>query len=196
NTDMFISKLDLMGFPVWGTYYGGPATEEGTPLATDRWGNIYFSGRLPAASAQAVYLSPGAHQSSPVGGYEAVLVKMDSSGSFIWSTLYAGNGSETPKSIACDTVGNVYMGGITTSTLHISTPGVHQETRNASQDGFVVKFDSAGVRQWGTYFGGEKSDDIYDIVVSDSGYVFLTGATLSTTDIASLGAYQTIFGST
>ena len=57
-------------------------------------------------------------------------------------------------SCATDASGNVYLAGDTNSTTGIATTGAHQTTLEESYDAFLVKFNSSGVRQWGTYYGG------------------------------------------
>jgi uncharacterized protein (TIGR02145 family) len=59
-------------------------------------------------------------------------------------------------------------------------------------DGIIVKFNAAGQRQWGTYYGGGGSFNDCSYVVDDTLYV--EGVTGSTTDIASSGAWQQVYG--
>ena len=59
------------------------------------------------------------------------------------------------SSCATDASGNVYLAGDTNSTTGIATTGAHQTTYGGGYyDAFLVKFNSSGVRQWGTYYGG------------------------------------------
>ena len=51
------------------------------------------------------------------------------------------------------------LAGYTTSTTGIATTGAHQTTSGGDYDAFLVKFNSSGVRQWGTYYGGTGYDD-------------------------------------
>ena len=57
-------------------------------------------------------------------------------------------------SCATDASGNIYLSGDTSSTSGIATTGAHQTTLEEGYDAFLVKFNSSGVRQWGTYYGG------------------------------------------
>jgi len=60
----------------------------------------------------------------------------------------------------------------------------------------LIKFNSAGVRQWGTYYGGTVGSNGFACVVDNNGNVFMTGITRDTTPlvIATAGAHQTIYG--
>ena len=51
------------------------------------------------------------------------------------------------------------LAGYTSSTTGIATTGAHQTTSGGVlNDAFLVKFNSSGVRQWGTYYGGTGTD--------------------------------------
>ena len=47
-------------------------------------------------------------------------------------------------------------------------------------DAFLVKFNSSGVRQWGTYYGGTGNDMAYSCATDASGNIYLSGYTTST----------------
>jgi hypothetical protein len=79
------------------------------------------------------------------------------------------------------------MSGNTQSSAGIATSGAHQTTVN---DAFLVSFNSSGVRQSGTYYGGIKN-----VCTSDaSGNVYMTGYIQSSSGIATAGAHQTANG--
>ncbi|URC12725.1 T9SS type B sorting domain-containing protein [Flavobacterium sp. B183] len=58
-------------------------------------------------------------------------------------------------------------------------------------NGKTIVIDPVPVRLWGTYYGGEKTDSASSIFTKD-GFVYMAGATYSTNNIASSGAYQNI----
>gem|GEM_PF-464151 len=58
----------------------------------------------------------------------------------------------------------------------------------------VVKIDSSGTRQWGTYYGGSSDEGGNAIVVDLYGNCIITGATSSTNQISTTGAHQTSYG--
>ncbi|MDA7744752.1 SBBP repeat-containing protein, partial [bacterium] len=191
SEDAFLVKFNSSGVRQWGTYYGGTAYDYGYSCATDGSGNVYLAGASPSTTGIA---TTGAHQTT-YGGYRAAfLVKFNSSGVRQWGTYYGGTGEEYGNSCATDASGNVYLSGYTTSTTGIATTGAHQATYGSSGDAFLVKFNSSGVRQWGTYYGGTSYDYGYSCATDGSGNVYLAGASPSTTGIATTGAHQTTFG--
>ena len=111
-----------------------------------------------------------------------------------WGTYYGGTGQDYGLSCATDTSGNIYLAGITRSTSGIATTGAHQTNHGGYRDAFLVKFNSSGVRQWGTYYGGTGNDFGWSCATDTSGNIYLSGQTPSTSGIATTGAYQTTFG--
>jgi hypothetical protein len=79
----------------------------------------------------------------------------------------------------------------------IATAGSHQSSFGGGyySDGFLVKFNSNGVRQWGTYYGGSGSEYYYfSVAIDGSGYVYLAGSTGSSDSIATAGSHQCSYG--
>ncbi|MDA7836719.1 SBBP repeat-containing protein [Salibacteraceae bacterium] len=190
-SDAFLVKFNSSGVRQWGTYYGGTGSDEGYSCATDASGNVYLAGRTSSTTGIA---TTGAHQTTSGGSDDAFLVKFNSSGVRQWGTYYGGSQTELGHSCATDANGNVYLTGYTSSSDGIATAGAHQTTSGGSYDAFLVKFNSSGVRQWGTYYGGTGSDEGYSCATDASGNVYLAGHTSSTTGIATVGSHQNIFG--
>jgi len=180
---------------LWGTYYGDIDPDEGWCCATDGSGNIYMVGSTESVISIA---TSGSHQSNNGGGFnsDAFLVKFNSAGIRQWGTYYGGIGYDLGKSCATDISGNVYMTGMTTGGASIATLGSHQSAFGGTYDPFLVKFNSAGIRQWGTYYGGSLDDIVRSCATDASGNVYMTGYTFSNsgTSIATIGSHQSAFG--
>jgi hypothetical protein len=189
GTDAFLVKFNSSGVRQWATYYGGSEWDYGTSCAIDASGNIYMIGSTSSTSGIA---TAGAHETTVNDGF---LVKFNSSGVRQWGTYFEGNGN------ACttDASGNIYIVGLTNSTSGIATAGAHQTVMSGSGDAFLVKFNSSGVKQWGTYFGGASSgasgmEKGISCATDALGNVYMVGQTPSTSGIATTGAHQTIYG--
>lgn len=154
----FNPTLDLTIDPpvrLWGTYYGGNHYDYGNSCATDDSGNVYLVGATESNNANAIATS-GGHDHNLSGTFDGFLVKFDASGARIWGTYYGGIGEDVGGSCTTDALGNVYMVGRTESTTRIATSGVVQTTYGGGyRDAFLVKFDTSGIRLWGTYYGGK-----------------------------------------
>jgi hypothetical protein len=139
----------------WVTYYGGyvPSNSQSgsttfNSTSIDKLGNVYGAG----SSIDFPNISAGGHQNSNGGLIDAVLVKFDNDGFRLWATYYGGANGDRANSCICDKDNNVYIGGSTGSPSGISFNGF-QNSRIGSGGGMLVKFNSQGIRQWGTYFG-------------------------------------------
>lgn len=187
--DAFLVKFNSSGFRLWGTYYGGSGTEfNHGAITTDAIGNIYLAGNTTSTSA----ISIGGHQNFTGGGNDAFLVKFNSSGTRLWGTYYGGVSEDMGISTACDASGNVYLSGYTYSPTSIASVG-HQNTIGGGKDGFLAKFNSAGIRLWGTYYGGSANESVNSISVDALGNVYIAGGTESNSAIAYAG-YQNTYG--
>ncbi len=189
--DAFVSKFNSAGVRQWATFYGGSGEDNAPYCAVDATGNVYLTGYTNSGTGT-VMATAGSHQPAFAGGYDAYLAKFNASGIRQWSTYYGGNNGEFGTGCAIDATGNVYLSGYASSTgTALATPGSHQPALAAGDDGFLAKFNSSGVRLWGTYYGGIDND--YGFSVSTDGTnVFLAGysSTTSGTAIASVGSHQ------
>lgn len=197
NKDGFLVKFNSNGIRQWGTYYGGSANEVGNACVTDALGNVYLSGSTMSNNAIA---TAGSHQATFGGVLDAYLVKFNTNGVRQWGTYYGGGAIDVSDfSCAIDASGNIYLAGETETLAGggpiIATPGTHQTTYGGLGDGFLVKFNSNGVRQWGTYYGGNSAEYTSGCSTDASGNVYVSGRTYSSNgnSIATPGAFQTAF---
>lgn len=183
---------------IWGTYYGG---DPGTGLA-DAWdsanavvttgsGFVYVVGRTESTNGIA---TGGAFDSVKAmqnvdSGY---IAKFDSNGKLVWGTYY---GDEVPAQgmtgleaelidVKIDAASNLYVvGHVRCPSTGLASPGAFQVQCSGESDVYMAKFDPAGKRLWGTYFGGSAEEQALAMVVTTSG-VYITGMTRSTSGIA------------
>jgi hypothetical protein len=171
----------------WSTFWGGSGTEQLFNSCSDFNGNIYVPGSTTSNSNIATV---GAHQQTYQGSRDAVLIKFNNQGDRVWSTYYGGTAEEIFRTCSVDSSNNLYACGFTSSTTNIASAVAHQTTKGIGIDGFLVKFNANGVRQWGTYYGG-NGDDYAHHTLTSNGNVYITGSTRSTNQIATAGAHQT-----
>lgn len=104
-------------------------------------------------------------------------------------------GEDISNSCSIDLIGNVFVTGQTNSSLgnSISTSGSHQVNYGGGvSDAFLVKFNSLGVRQWGSFYGDTGVDEAFFCANDSLNNVYITGHTAvnSGAVIASSNAYQ------
>lgn len=188
--DAFLVRFNDDGTINWATYYGGDARDEGVDLATDDQGFIYLCGLTESDS---VIASSNTHQDQRSKSTDGFLAKFNSSsGARIWATYYGGEGQDQGHSCLVDSLHRVYLLGLTASDTGMATIGTHQPIRGGSLDGFVVQFDSNGVRQWATYYGGVENDGIATAQFGPSQDLYIAGYSQSTTAVSTSGTQQTV----
>jgi len=193
--DAFLVKFATTGQRLWGTYYGGDEFTEGNSCAVDPDGNIFLVGRTASTTNIA---TSGAFQTVKRGLEDGFVVKFTGAGSRIWGSYYGGNeanlnGEDYLMVCSTDTSGNVYCGGWSSSPDFIATPGATQTTLGGQCDNTLVKFTGDGQRVWGTYYGGSSWEANVCTTVSKNGFVYLSGSTISSNNIATPGSFMPLY---
>ncbi|MEP7234367.1 MAG: hypothetical protein ABI778_03635 [Ignavibacteriota bacterium] len=196
-SDNFIAKFDGAGAIQWATYFGGDNGEAvggNRSIACDRGGHIYITG---STFSHTGLTTPGAYDTILIGtSVDCFIAKFQSSGNLQWASLYGGPAADAGWAIATDAPGNVYFGGNTSSTTSVATFSGFQPAYGGGQsDGFIVKFNSVGAFNWGSYCGGTAADNLSGLCIDAAGNIYGCGYTMSTTGIATPGAYQSVSGS-
>ena len=193
--DGYLVKFNSSGVRQWGTYYGGPTIEFGVSCAAakDGSGDVYLCGKTQQTGGT-VIATPGSFQSAFGGQEDAYLVKFNSSGVRQWGTYYGLEGTDQGNHVATDAQGYIYLLGNTSSTAGIATPGAFQTNYVFDFDAYIAKFNNSGIRQWGTYYGGNGDDRAHGFARDPvSGALYIGGRTSSTGSISTDGSHQPNF---
>lgn len=103
-----------------------------------------------------------------------------------WATYYGGDDDEGAIDVAVDKTGNVYIAGyiLRNSSFPTLSAGVGTYFQGVKSNPWenvaIVKFNSAGVRLWATYYSGNIGEYPSAITTDNSGNVYVTGYTNST----------------
>lgn len=187
--DDFLVKFDANGNRIWATYYGGTQNDYPGEICIDLSGNIYIAAYTASTSS----IAAGGFQNTFGGGpVDAFLVKFNSSGARLWASYYGGPSYDYGYNVDTDLDGNVFLAGYSESSTAIASGGF-QNTYAGGGDAFLVKFDSLGVRQWATYYGGAGYERGLGISIDFTGNIYLCGHTSSTSGISS-GGFQNTYG--
>jgi len=133
-------------------------------VQVDSAGNIYvagFQGSIGGPSA-----------------YDAFVAKLTPDGSqVLYSTKFAGHGSDFASVLALDATGAAYIFGQTQSPDFPVTPGAAQSTLQAANgQGFVAKVDPQGKVVYATFIGGSSTiNPTGGLVVDSAGDVYVSG---------------------
>lgn len=176
----------------WATYIGGNGNND---VVTDMFihqtsGNVYLAGHTNSSD----FASNGLQQNTN-NGVVGFLAAYTAAGVKLWAS-YIGETDTTQVLGITGTQNSVlptlYIAGRTNSTASIATPGTHQQQLAGGFDGFAARFDSAGGRIWGTYYGGALDDRANSISHSQiDNRIMVAGSTFSTDGIATILTLRT-----
>lgn len=203
-TDAVVAKFDTSGALIWGTYYGGNNYDAAFSISASKNGSICIGGRSNSSSGIATsaahettyYYNTSAY-SYQQRNHKPFLALFDANGTRIWGTYY---GNDTLggliTGVCFDTSGsNVYAVGSTTDRSGITTLGSHQQSIvGAGQPGFITKFNASGIRQWGTYYGGDFITNLSHVMTTPQNRIIVLGTTFDSTHIATQGSMQDTLG--
>jgi hypothetical protein len=148
STDLIVFSFDTSGNRLWSTYYGGTFLESVRSIKPNNSNQVIVSGLTWSNIGIATI---GAHK-TVIQGYDGFLAKFDSTGNRLWGTYFGGTSNDTIFDLAIDSLDNIFICGSTGSTAGIATTGTYFATNSPSTSrAFVSKFNTLGIRQWGTY---------------------------------------------
>lgn len=160
--DIPISKFTHTGTLEWSTYYGGSNNESGHSIEIDN-SNIYIVGYTYSTNLPVQNPGGGAYfQGANGGNADAFILKFNLAGVRQWATYYGGASFDEFDDVTI-LGGTVFAVGVTQSAnFPTQNPfgGAHFQGSygGGTQDGVITKFNSSGVRQWSTYYGGSGGD--------------------------------------
>lgn len=172
----------------WSTYFGGTYYENANSVATDSMGNAYVTGYTYSSSNVA---TSGSYQSVHGGNNDGFVTKFLANGQLSWASYYGGSDNDYCYEIAITKQNNIIIAGLTGSPSGIASANAFQDSIWGTTDAFVVKLNSAGVRLWATYLGGNLSDYGYGITSDQNENIILSGYSNSQLGATTTGAFQT-----
>ncbi|MPM05072.1 hypothetical protein SDC9_51356 [bioreactor metagenome] len=179
--DVFVLKMDSSGNFLWAKSFGGITGESGRAIKLDAFGNIFITGNFSGT----VDFDPGAatYNLTAVGQADVFVLKLDSSGNFIWARSFGSTNSDYGQSIITDANGDVYTIGKFTGSMDSDPgPGVTTLSLVGYFDFFIQKMDSSGNFLWARSFGSINYDDGTSISIDGSGNIYATGFFDDSTD--------------
>jgi hypothetical protein len=173
----FVTKLTPTGAGlVYSAVVGGGYA---AAISLDSAANAYLTG----AAASTFPTTPGAFDTTPNGGSDVFVTKLNAAGSVLaYSTFLGGVRNDYGYGIAVDAAHNVYVTGQTESHDFPTMPGGFQRGfAGGPTDAFVVKLNAAGsALVYANFLGGTWDDGGAAIAVDSAGYAYVTGSTSST----------------
>ena len=169
--DAFLAKYDSTGTKVWTRQLGSTGADYAYSVAIDSNNNVYITGS-----------TRGSLDGSNAGSHDAFLAKYDSTGTKVWTRQLGSTGADYARGVAIDSNNNVYITGYTLGSLVGSNAG--------SDDAFLAKYDSTGIRVWTKQLGTSSSDVARGVAIDSNNNVYITGYTAGGLDGTNAGAYD------
>ncbi|MBE7440905.1 MAG: T9SS type A sorting domain-containing protein [Flavobacteriales bacterium] len=145
--DIYILKLDSSGNFLWVNTYGSTLHDAGFSLSLDNQGDLcvtgYYQGTIDFDQGSEV------HNLTTKGEEDIFILKMDTSGSFIWAKSIGSVWTDLGSFISNDKHGNIYVNGHYRNTVDFDPNiGISNLIGNGSASGFILKLDSNGNFVW------------------------------------------------
>jgi hypothetical protein len=173
---------------------GSAGNDYGKHAVVDASGNIilasYFYGTVdfdPSASVS---------NNTAVGAADVGISKYNNAGEFQWTVSFGSSGVDIPHSVATDAAGNIYAVGYFSGNCDfdpgagvtiVNASGGNPADQQTNRDGFIVKFNSAGVFQWvKTYANANTEENCFGVKPDNVGNVFVTGVFQGNVNVAGI----------
>lgn len=179
QTEPFNYDLD------WSTYFYCPEGSGITITASvlDKDENLYLVGGIDQTCDTFPDNDP---LNDHHGLYDAYLAKFNPSGELEWFKYYGGSAWDIAKSVKIFD-NYLYFGGSASST-DSNLNFINDYAGNG--DGFVSKLTLDGEVLWSTYIGGEASDSVDVIDISNEGEIYVAGYSSSLHGLGTEGTFQ------
>ncbi len=177
STQLVMAAYDSTGDALWarssaGTGYDNKITN-GIAVANDR---IFITGQISFTQTEfdGLQLSPDA-----TGRYIYVLA-CDLQGNGLWAQSF-GNGGHEGKSIAADTLGNLFVAGLMRGSLELPD-GTLTSTSPSNDDLLLLGFGQDGTYRWGKSTGSTDREVAWAITADNKGNAYMAGNFHNTID--------------
>lgn len=145
SNDLWTVKINSSGAIIWDKVYGGTNAEYITSVISLAGGAFLLAGSTQSD------ISGDVSQASQ-GGLDYWMIKIDNAGNKIWDKRFGGSLGEKCAHTSQTPDGGFIMCGFTTSPQG----GDVSEPPKGTQDYWVVKTDSNGIKLWDKRYGGNN----------------------------------------
>jgi len=193
--DAFVAEINATTLaPIKATYLGGSIAQEATSLALDSSGNVYVTGWTCSPD----FPTHLGAQNAFAGCDDAFVTKLSGDlSTLLSSTFIGGEFYDGAFSIALNSLGDVYIVGVTGSKRFPINSNSYDISLNGTTDAFVAKLTNSlnNISQI-TYVGGSNEDWAKCITIDSSNNVYMAGWTCSYDFPVTANAYDTTYNGT
>ena len=156
---------------LWAHGAKGSGHESVIDAISDKNGNVYLTGEFYSSN-----FTIGSFSLAKIGLVDFFIAKYNSSGNVVWAnSVGAANNYSSGISITSDNAGNIFVTGtFSSATITFGTTTI-TNSKEGSDDIFIVKYDSNGNVVWAKGAGGTDNEVCYDISTDASGNIYAIG---------------------
>ncbi|HYD20629.1 MAG TPA: T9SS type A sorting domain-containing protein, partial [Flavipsychrobacter sp.] len=171
--DLGLVKFDGSGNFLWAKTWGTSYNDWGHDMYADENGNVYLTGEFSVYTGgnpifDTIHFDAYALPVDDNG--DIFVVKADTDGNIIWAKRAGSSQIDHSWDISADALGNVYVSGVSGSTMHFETINL------PNADVFVAKYDSNGNVLWAKSGGTTQLGTFFvSHAVDNNGNVYLAG---------------------
>lgn len=190
------------GSRTWGTYYASPTGNSSVRKLEVNESGIYILGDETYQNNNPnpnYYGTAGSHKPQITSAMDIFLTKFSHAGARLWSTYVGGTGYDLAQGsyqpIALSGADIYICAQVWGVSNTLSTPNVHQQAPeqniNTSTNHIFSKFNSEGILQWTSYYGGtsQSGDEGFNIAINNSS-LYLYGDTMCPSGYSTPGSWQ------
>ena len=184
QSSSFVMKVNSNGNFVWAKSSGQGPNSQGNAIDKDALGNIYVAGNYIIAFDFGV----GTTTLNTVGGTDIYIMKLDTSGNFIWSkSVGSSSGYDDGNAMVADASGNTYITGYFGATGDFDPNiGIHNLIYSgtaSSTDAYTLKLNSNGDFVWANNLGATVNNTwAWAIAVDNNSNLYTCGSYQGTVD--------------
>ncbi len=185
QSDVFISKFDFSGNPVWALRLGGDQYDYAQSVTIDNDDRVIATGAVRGnahLNSDEDTFDDG-ENGAGYGEEDIFITAFTSSGEYCWSKRLGGGGEDYGLSLTHDSVNNVIVTGYVDGNADLNgdgviSPGLPETSPGnpyGDKDIFISKFNSSGTHLWSRRLGGTTEDYCYSVESGGDDSLFITG---------------------
>ncbi len=173
--DVVAVKFSPAGAILYSTYLGDNGNEWGFFIAVDRAGRAHLSGTTGSLG----FPTTNAYDASQNGGNDAFVTILNATGTGLDMSTFLGSPNDDGGwNVGCDTLGNTFVAGFTTSNSFPVFNALDPSYNGGPRDTYLAKLSGSSLL-FSTYFGGSGEEAVTGMHVDQDGTSLITGYTSS-----------------
>jgi len=173
--DQFYAKFDNKGDYISSTHFRSTSNVVSlNSINIDASNNIYISGLF----SDTLFVGNDTLVSN--GNRDIAVIKLNSSGSVLWTRSFGSNTDDRSYASVLDASGNVYVTGYFKGAMSVDTEDL---TCNGGYDIFITKLSSSNNVLWAKSYGDSNDDNAIDIQLYNNSQLLISGSYSGSLDL-------------